>query len=103
MVVGNEAPLVQVLFTASDTVTDFEVLTLDTEITAEGEERITAAAIGRLPSLTPQTPLLVSMSFIGDMPNNGFRFTGADGAAHSFVLELSGENGELIVRPFEAE
>ena len=103
LVVGTETPLLKVLFSASATVTDFEILALDTEIAPDGTERISAQSVGKLPSLMAQTPLLVSMSFIGDTPNNGFRYRTADGELHSFVLDLSGENGGLICRPFGGE
>ena len=49
-----------------------------------------------LDKLTPDTPLLAGLNFIGDMPNNGFMYTDDSGKEHLFVLGQSGMDGSLI-------
>ncbi|MBQ6221287.1 MAG: hypothetical protein IJJ44_01555 [Solobacterium sp.] len=45
--------------------------------------------------LPADTPLAVTLTFIGDLPGYGFSFTDTDGRERHFALWVSGENGSL--------
>ena len=50
--------------------------------------------------LNPEEPVRISLTFWGDMPNNGIAFTDEDDETHCFAVDMSGENGELYLWEF---
>ncbi len=51
--------------------------------------------------LTPERPLVVEMTFIGDIPNIGFTFTDEYGDTQRLALGISGMDGALYLTPYE--
>ena len=47
--------------------------------------------------LPADTPLMVTVTFAGDLPGYGFSFTDTDGRERRFAIWVSGENGSLIL------
>ena len=94
---GEEEPeeedQAEVILTALQPVTDVKLLTLDWDsgdgMTASWKE---GASLG---SLDAQQSVAVTLEFIGDMPNNGIRYTDEAGVTHHYALDISGENGDL--------
>ena len=53
-----------------------------------------------LTSLTPERPLVVTMVFYGDTPNNGISYVDANGQVRRFALGQSGMDGSLYLNEF---
>ena len=39
-------------------------------------------------------------TFFGDLPNNGVSYVGEDGATRNFAVNVSGEDGSLMLTEF---
>lgn len=93
-----------VLFTAARSVTDFALvkLTVD-EVSDDGSVSYSAEPLYSLDVLTPERPLAVRMSFPGDIPAYGISYTDeyGDGLTHRLTVEISGEDGSLILREID--
>ena len=50
--------------------------------------------------LAPEHPLCVGAVIWGDMPNLAVGFEDAEGAYHFAFIEISGEDGSLMLREF---
>lgn len=100
--ISDDGPYsVEVLFTTSHSVRDFKFLELsDGDFDADGELFFTITEAFHRDTMTPDSPILVRLVFIGTIPNNGFSYIDASGAFHRFTLNLSGEDGSLMVIPF---
>ena len=85
-----------VFFTFRRPVTDFQVLALE----MNDEYEFDTQAVCSLGTMTPDTPLTVSLSFYGDMPNNGVSFVDEDGTLCRYAVDMSGEDGSLYLWPF---
>ncbi len=87
---ADEAGRAGVILTAREAVTDVRLLRLDWDgvtVTWEDGETLGSFAAGESVSLT--------LSFTGDMPENGVRYTDAAGDVHAYALDMSGEDGSL--------
>ena len=83
---------VQVILRAMEPVTDVQLLNLEWEgITASWAE---GAPLGNLDA---QEEVVITVEFIGDMPNNGVMYTDEEGYTHYYALDISGEDGELYL------
>ena len=90
-----------VLFTAKRTVTDFELMRLTIqEIYEDGTVSYASKPIYSLDRLTPERPLVVCMTFPGDTPTYGISYVdeSGDGMMHHLTVEISGEDGTLLLR-----
>ena len=113
-VASEEEPQVTVLFLPLRTVTDFKVLSLsvrdwdfsdagaadDAEESAEPDSFFDYEVLHTEAELTSDQSLLVTMTFLGDMPNNGISYVDANGNLHRYTVELSGMNGSLLLSEF---
>ena len=91
---ARSAETLNVLFTPVEDVRNFQILDLDLIF---GEtEAYTARVLCTLPILRPDTPMLVTMSFDGATPVNGFAYTDRNGVRSCWALDLSGEDGSLL-------
>ncbi len=48
-------------------------------------------------ALTEDSPLVVTMTFWGDIPSYGITYTDSEGTAHSALISLSGEDGSVVL------
>ena len=48
-------------------------------------------------TFTPSHPLVASLNFKGDLPSYGVSYTDADGLEKVYAVEISGEDGSLII------
>ncbi|MBR5109555.1 MAG: hypothetical protein IK099_05110 [Clostridia bacterium] len=94
--VSDDEYAVWILFTARRPVSDFQVLALDFNDNYELEAKA-AASLG---TLKPDRPVRVSLSFYGDIPNNGISFVDEDGAFCRYAVEMSGLDGSLFLGAF---
>ena len=88
----------EVLFTTERTVADFELVALTIgEVYDDGTVSYLTEPLYSMDVLTPERPLVVRMSFPGDLPAYGISYTDEDGAIHRLTLEISGEDGTLLL------
>ncbi len=99
VLIGDEDYATCVVFTARRPVKDFQVLELEMSEDSDELEFVTTTVYTQ-DELTPDAPLRVSLTFWGDIPNNGIAFTDEDGETHRYVVDMSGESGALYLWEF---
>ncbi len=93
---------VRVWFESEEELPDFTFYELFfREIDAEGEAVYEAAELYRQESLRPERPLLIGMTFYGDMTEYAVSYTGEDGEPVYYAVSLSGKDGSLYFRVLE--
>ena len=97
---SEEEPVSRVLFTPEAPVANFRILDLNLKDFINDQALFETKTLYTLDLLEPQKPLLVYMTFFGDIPNNGFAYTDGAGLDHYFSVELSGKNGSLQATEF---
>ena len=95
-------PSVYLVFKVDRQVRNFQVLSLMMRDFDEqtGKPVFDAKLVDMFAYLTPEKPLIVKTVFYGDLPNNGVAYTDADGTEHRFAVEMSGEDGSLVLTEF---
>lgn len=89
---------VQVLLSCIHEVKDFKVLALTiTGADMEGKISFESRTLYALDSLTPGRPLLLQMTFFGDVPSYGVSYRDERAKVQTFTLSLSGEDGSLLL------
>ena len=98
--VSSAEPQVRIVFTADGPVTGFSLLELTMEsINDSGEVEFTATpALPQVSELLPGKPLVAGILFPENIPRYGFQYEDANGNIRRFALELSGEDGSLLIR-----
>ncbi len=93
----DEDGLAQVILTAKEPVRDVTLLTLEwgDDFSVTWEEDVPVGDIGT------DDLVFVEMEFIGDMPGNGIMYTDSEGVTHAYALDISGEDGSLILWDLE--
>ena len=91
---------VDVIFTADSPVRDFKFLSLRFADADENGMRFETEELYHMETLTPERPLVVTMGFAGDIPNNGISYVDAEGKTRRFAVEQSGMDGSLILWEF---
>lgn len=92
---------VDVLFSAVRPLADFKLMALSIkEVYDDGTVSYAAEPLYSLEHLIPDGPLVVRMSFPGDMPAYGISYVDeyGDGMTHCLTVEISGEDGSLILQ-----
>ena len=91
----------KVAFITDKTVTEFKVLSVRVEgISEDGKAEISAETVYLQEKLEPGQPLVVNMTFYGDLPNYGIAYTDADGTVRSFTVSISGDDGSVVLSEF---
>ncbi len=99
--VSETEPVVDVMFIASEGVRDFKVLSLMlTDWRDDGTPVFDETELYYQEWLG-EKPLLVQMTFYGDIPNNGISFTDQNGVFHSYTVSVSGRDGELELTEYD--
>ena len=95
-------PSVQMAFTTDQKITDVQILSLMMQDFDEdtGKPVFDVTTVETVDTLTPAQTLVVTTVFYGDLPNNGIAYTDADGSTHRFSVEMSGEDGTLLLTEF---
>lgn len=95
----EEQPLLY--FWTDETVKEFKELSLALESADDdGSIRFTVEETYNHGTMTPETPLLTRMEFIGTIPNNGISYVDSSGNTRYFALEVSGYDGSLLLSEF---
>jgi len=98
---GDSANAMKIGIQAVQSVTDFALnkLTYDEDGNPKVSEEIyTADNFGEELSL-----IMATLEMNGDLPEYGISFVDAEGVAHEYTLNVSGEDGSLNLIPFETE
>lgn len=89
-----------VVFQTGEEAQNFKLLALALRgVDENGNAAFDIDEVFSLPALYPGVPLVVPMSFPGDMPSSGFSYTDADGTVKTFTLSVSGRDGTLVIAP----
>lgn len=91
---------VKIVYTSDGTVTDFCVLSLMMTDFKDGKPVYEEKELYRQEQLTPDCPLVVTLTFVGDLPNNGISYVDSAGETHRFSVSTSGEDGSLILEAY---
>ncbi|MGN0638225.1 MAG: hypothetical protein ACI4J0_07615 [Huintestinicola sp.] len=93
----------KVAFISDTPVNEFVILELTlTDCSDEGVMTFSAYPAAS-PDITPGKPLVIGFTFAGDIPGYGFQYEDADGNIRRFALEISGEDGSLVIREASGE
>ena len=89
-----------VILAARRPVTDFALMSLCIrEVYDDGTISYCAEPLYSAESLMPERPLVVRMSFPGDIPAYGISYVDSgDGMTHCLTVEIRGEDGSLMLR-----
>lgn len=92
---------VKVVFSTDSRVTDFKVLALTFESADEnGNVSFAKQELYAVNALTSERPLVVGMTFFGDLPSYGISYVDENGVTRNFALGLSGMDGSLLLTEF---
>lgn len=92
------SPRTDIVFRTSTEVMDFTVLGLIiNEVRADGTLDASTRTLYTQEHLTPDAPLVVHLTFYGDLPTYGVSYTDTDGQTVYKTLEISGEDGSLVL------
>lgn len=87
-----------VFFANSGDVYDFEFCSINwLDESDGGESDIEFVPMFTVDTLSNDTPLVVTMTFWGDIPSYGITYTDTAGVEHSGTISISGENGSVIL------
>lgn len=90
----------RILFTADEEVPSFQVLALEVD-SVDDDGKITYTTSKRYESgLTKGSSLVIGLAFAGDTPNYGISYQDAEGNVKQYSINISGENGELLLEEF---
>ena len=97
----SEEPQSKVIFSAVNAVEDFKILSLILEdVDENGKMSFSEEVLYSMNLLRPERPLAVGITFYGDLPCYGISYREADGTVRRFALEVSGEDGSLLLLEF---
>lgn len=103
-IASGEDALSYIVFIPEQPVEEFCVLSLTVADVSESGD-IEFEAYTETPSLDGRLkrPLVVELSFAGDLPQYGFQYKDENGDMRRFAIEVSGRDGSLIVREADRE
>ena len=99
---GAGSGAVELLLLPDRRVTDLRILSLSAE-EEEGKPVFRERELYAQPELSPERPLLLRLTFPGDLPSFGFAYTDPDGTPHRCAIALSGEDGSPVFWELEPE
>ncbi|MGN0688231.1 MAG: hypothetical protein ACI4KA_09005 [Oscillospiraceae bacterium] len=100
-VADESEPQTKIAFTTDTEISDFKLLALTCDdISDDGEITFSVQECFRQDKLVPERPLVIGLTFIGDIPNYGFSYIDSDGTSRRFTIAMSGMDGSLIMQEF---
>ena len=95
-------PRTDIMFRTSTSITDVHVLGLTVKDSqADGSYSFAVHDLYSQELLAPDSPLVVHLTFYGDLPCYGISYTDSDGTLRQKYLYISGEDGSLVLQDFE--
>lgn len=87
-----------VLFNASKDISNFKILNLEfKDCDDEGKITFNVTVAEDYGTLKKEFPLVVDITMVGEIPNNGFSFTDANGHERIFSIGESGKDGSIYI------
>lgn len=97
----------RLLFTTDSAVEYFTLLELTLEVVRDDGtmtfSSYPAVQDAFLETLSPEHPIVVELVFPGDLPNYGISYLDTHGDIRRFALEISGEDGSILLREAEPD
>ena len=90
----------EIAFCPTRDLQDFKFLSIAWQDSDDGGVFYSVEELYSTDTLTPERPLLVQISFPGDMPSTGISYTDADGATQYYAVSESGYDGSLVLSGF---
>ena len=88
----------KVAFIAASRVTDFKVLSLElVDFKEDGTIKFDSKEIYSQEELSKDAPLIVTMTFVGEIPNYGISYVDENGQTKTFSIGISGYDGSLFL------
>lgn len=101
VIVEHSEESTKVLITPHTLLKDFNLLKLELLACDDaGNMTFKTDKLYGMDMLEAEQPIVVSLTFVGDMPEYGFSFTDEEGELRQFYLEISGMDGSLILVEF---
>lgn len=92
---------VTILLSSESDLKDFTFLSLTPEqVDDAGKVSFSTKELYYVEKLTPERPLLVTMTFFGDLPSYGISYVDQEGKTKHFSIDLSGKDGSLQLTEF---
>lgn len=100
-VADAENQQMRILLTTDSTISKVRILSLKVKsVDAQGKAAFAEKEIYTQASLTPQRPLVLNLTFLGDIPNYGISYTDENGSVKSYAIGQSGEDGSLLLTEY---
>lgn len=98
-------PKSYIVFTTDSYLDKFAILELTlTDVSESGDMEFEASpALPQVSGLVADSPLAVGLTFAGDIPCYGFQYEDENGELCCFVMEISGEDGSILIREADRE
>lgn len=98
---GAVDPTVGVMIVPREKVTKFKFLDIQLEnVTEDGDSEFSVIEQVTFATLVPERPLVVYLSMIGTIPNNGISFVNSLGNTRYFAIVESGKDGSVMLQEF---
>jgi len=98
---GETESSTRVAFWTAGRAAHFRVLALSCEgVADDGRMLFSTEEVYVQDELTAERPLVVAMTFYGDIPNNGISYVDESGAERMFAVDMSGEDGSVLLWEF---
>lgn len=95
-----EGSVVQLVISANIELRDFKFIEINSAADNHelwfSEEKV----LYSVPTLSPEKPLVIGMTFFGDMPTRGISFTDESGTVRYYCIAMSGKDGSLLLVEF---
>ena len=91
---------VKIVYSSDGQVTDFCVLSLLMKDFVDGKPVYEETELYRQDLLAPDCPLVVTLTFAGDLPNNGFSYVDSTGETLHYSISTSGKDGSLFLEEY---
>lgn len=103
--ISASEPGAYIVFSTESFLENFTILELTlTDVSESGRMEFDAyPALPQISGLVPDSPLAIGLTFQGDIPCYGFQYEDEDGELRRFALEISGEDGSILVREASRE
>ena len=92
-----------VLLAAPEGVSALKLLKVHTRADEDGKVLYDTTVLDEYGDLSGDEPILADLHFTGDLPEYALSFVGGDGAEKYYLLTIGGEDGSLLLTPFEPE
>ena len=100
-VADAENQQIRLVLTTDAVITNVKVLGLEIkEVDNTGKPFFSEAVLYTQGKLTPKRPLVLNLTFLGDIPNYGVSYIEENGSVKRYAIGQSGEDGSLLLTEY---